>query len=172
MPAKSALQRSEASAAAMSACHRHRAATIAPHGSRRVETDRGHGAMPRRPKTAALARISMPNPMRTLTRHAYLSLRGCAAAFAVHVAAIAFVLNAGILTAAAQTCTTEDFARAVDRAGEALRNFNAENGPKVTAALKTLQKSAAGVTGSLRRKRSTSSTPHVSRSWMNEPPNC
>lgn len=96
--------------------------------------------MPRRPKTAALARISMPNPMRTLTRHAYLSLRGCAAAFAVHVAAIAFVLNAGILTAAAQTCTTEDFARAVDRAGEALRNFNAENGPKVTAALKTLQK--------------------------------
>lgn len=39
----------------------------------------------------------------------------------------------------AQTCTEDDFARAVDRAGAALREFNAENGPKVTVAVKALQ---------------------------------
>ncbi|HRY06689.1 MAG TPA: EipA family protein [Hyphomicrobiaceae bacterium] len=39
----------------------------------------------------------------------------------------------------AQTCTPDDFARAVDQAGASLRQFNAENGPKVTAAVKKLQ---------------------------------
>lgn len=42
--------------------------------------------------------------------------------------------------AIAQTCTTQDFAAAVDRAGAQLRDFNATNGPKVAAALKELQK--------------------------------
>lgn len=45
----------------------------------------------------------------------------------------------GALPVAAQSCSPDDFARAVDRAGAALREFNAENGPKVTAAVKKLQ---------------------------------
>lgn len=42
--------------------------------------------------------------------------------------------------AAAAPCTREDFAAAVDSAGAALRAFNSENGPKVMARLKELQK--------------------------------
>ncbi len=45
----------------------------------------------------------------------------------------------GAVPSMAQTCTSEDFARAVDQAGASLREFNAENGPKVTAAVKKLQ---------------------------------
>lgn len=42
--------------------------------------------------------------------------------------------------ATAAPCTREDFAAAVDSAGAALRAFNSENGPKVMARLKELQK--------------------------------
>lgn len=42
--------------------------------------------------------------------------------------------------AAAQSCRADDFAKAVDLAGAQLRAFNAENAPKVAAALKDLQR--------------------------------
>lgn len=42
--------------------------------------------------------------------------------------------------ARAATCSRDDFASAVDRAGAALRAFNSEHGPKVAAEMKALQK--------------------------------
>lgn len=60
---------------------------------------------------------------------------------AVGVACLAAWTAAG--NAAADACTREDFARAVDGAGEALRRLNAENTPRVQAKLQLL-KSAKG----------------------------
>lgn len=50
------------------------------------------------------------------------------------------VLMASTLPTNAAPCTAEDFAAAVDRAGAALREFNAKHAPQLTASLKTLQK--------------------------------
>ncbi len=58
----------------------------------------------------------------------------------VSLIAIPLVFASGSWEAEAQACRADDFAKAVDRAGAQLREFNAENAPKVTAALKALQK--------------------------------
>jgi hypothetical protein len=46
---------------------------------------------------------------------------------------------ASTLSAAAQSCTADDFARAVDGAGSSLREFNAQNAPKLQEKLRQLK---------------------------------
>lgn len=78
-----------------------------------------------------------PAPYLSQVRKSYIGRRA-ALAF-VWLAALLLALPSPGGAATAGTCTEADFATAVDRAGAALRQFNQENAPKVTAALKQLQ---------------------------------
>ena len=65
-----------------------------------------------------------------------------APALALLLAAALYMLGAAAVTdiARAEVCSRDDFATAVDGAGAALRNFNAETSPKVQARIKELQR--------------------------------
>ena len=55
------------------------------------------------------------------------------------VLAVTVVVQLAGWPASAATCTRDDFARAVDRAGEALRKVNTENAPRLRAKLRQLK---------------------------------
>lgn len=78
--------------------------------------------------------LQQHHPQRVARRHPCK-----AAVWLAKLTSLLVALCLGSLPGAAQTCTPDDFARAVDQAGAALREFNAQNGPKLTAAIKELQ---------------------------------
>lgn len=73
--------------------------------------------------------------MQLLTRHMAHGAVAIAARLSLFMIATCLVA----MPSTAQTCTADDFARAVDQAGAALRDFNTENSPKITAAVKKIQ---------------------------------